>query len=108
MIWDTYKKHFGAWEGATAKLLEGLLKSPIVLEPTGALLASLVKLRGAQNRIQNAWLNSLGLATRRDQERTMHLLHELESRLYDLQERLDERRRPAVGGFDDNQKTHGG
>lgn len=96
MIWDTYKKHFGAWEGATAKLLEGWLKSPLVLEPTGALLGALVKVRGVQHRVQNAWLNGLGVATRRDQERTLHLLHELESRLYDLQERLD------------NQDNHGG
>lgn len=90
MIWETYKKQFGAWEGATAKLLEGWLKSPLVLEPTGALIASIAKLRAAQQRIQSAWLSSLGLATRRDQERTLHLLHELESRLYDLQERLDQ------------------
>lgn len=98
MIWDTYKKQFSAWEGATTKLLEGWLKSPLLLEPTGAVLGGLVKLRSAQTRMQNAWLNGLGLATRRDQERTLHLLHELESRLYDLQERLDNGTRNQNGG----------
>ena len=92
MIWETWKKGFGAWEGSTAKLLEGWLKSPLFLEPTGALLSTIVKIRGAQHRVQNAWLGSLGLATKRDQERTLHLLHELESRMYDLQERLDQRK----------------
>lgn len=90
MIWETWKKGFGAWEGATAKMLEGWLKSPLFLEPTGALIGAVVKMRGATHRAQNAWLSSLGLATKRDQERTLHLLHELESRLYDLQERLDQ------------------
>ena len=89
MIWDQWKQQFNAWEGATAKLLEGVLKSPLLLEPTGAVLQALVKARGFQHRVQHAWLHGLGLATRRDQERTLHLLHELESRLYDLQERLD-------------------
>jgi hypothetical protein len=89
MIWETWKKGFGAGEGATAKVLEGVLKSPLFLEPTGALIATVAKVRGASHRVQNAWLGSLGLATKRDQERTLHLLHELESRMYDLQERLD-------------------
>lgn len=90
MIWETWKKGFNAWESATAKMLEGWLKSPLVLEPTGGLVSLLVKMHGASKRVQDAWLSSLGLATKRDQERTLQLLHELESRLYDLQERLDQ------------------
>lgn len=108
MIWDTWKQQFNAWEGATAKLLEGLLKSPLVLEPTGAMLGAVVKLRGAQHRVQNAWLNGLGLATKRDQERTLHLLHELESRLYDLQEQLDRREAPDARQDRKNTKQDGG
>ena len=38
MLWDTYKKGFDAWESATAKLVETGLKSPLVLEPSGAML----------------------------------------------------------------------
>ncbi len=91
MIWETWKKSFGAWESATATLLEGWLKSPLLLEPTGAVLSALVKLRGTQQRVQDALLSSLGFASKRDQQRTLHLLHELESRMYDLQERLEQK-----------------
>lgn len=90
MIWETWKKSFGTWEAATAKVLESWLKSPLLLEPTAAMLSAIVTLRSAQQRLQDAWLSSLGLASKRDQERTLHLLHELESRMYDLQERLDQ------------------
>ncbi len=100
MIWETWKKGFGAWEGVTAKALEGWLKSPSFLEPTGALIGAIVKVRGATHRAQHAWLASLGLATKRDQERTLHLLHELESRMYDLQERLDQANRRGVSHGD--------
>ena len=37
----------------------------------------------------DAWWSMWGLPTRRDHERTLHKLNQLESQLYDLQERLD-------------------
>jgi hypothetical protein len=43
MLWDMYKKGFYAWEGATAKLLEQWLRSPLVLGPSGALLTATMK-----------------------------------------------------------------
>ncbi len=89
MIWDTWKKGFDAWENATASYLEHLLKSQVVLEGSGALLSLLLKLRGAtQGAKERAWIE-LGLPTRRDQERTLHLLNQLQSRLMDLEARLD-------------------
>ena len=39
MLWEKYKQGFDAWENATAKLLETVMKSPVVLKPSGALTA---------------------------------------------------------------------
>jgi hypothetical protein len=91
MLWDTYKKGFDAWENATAKVMETWLKSPLVLKPSGAMLTSMMRMKSASDRMTAMWWGSLGLPTKRDQERTLHALHKLESRLNDLEEKLEDR-----------------
>jgi hypothetical protein len=91
MDWETYKKWFFAWEGATASTLEQWLKSPLLLEPAGAWLSAAMKLKAASDRATAAWWGNLGLPTKRDQERALHKLNQIESRLLDLEERLAER-----------------
>ena len=86
--WDAYKKAFYAWEGATARYLETWLKSPLVLGPAGAALTAAMKMKAARDDAAAAWWAALGLPTKRDQERTLHALNQLESRLLDLEERL--------------------
>ena len=88
MIWELYKKGFYAWEEATAKYLEGWLKSPKLLGPAGVMLGGAMKAKAAYHRAATGWVGGLGLATKRDQERTLHTLNQLESRLYDLEEKL--------------------
>ena len=44
----------------------------------------------SDKKVAETW-GSLGLATRRDQERTLHALNQIQSRLLDLEEKLDER-----------------
>lgn len=90
MIWDTWKKGFDAWENATAKYTEHWMKSPMVLGPMGTLLGSTMKAKAAYDKAVAQWVGSLGMATKRDQERTLHTLNQLESRLLDLEERLAE------------------
>jgi hypothetical protein len=86
--WDLMKQYFFAWEGTTAKYLEAWMKSPLVLEPAGAWLSAMMKTKAMSDRaMAHAWGNA-GLATKRDQERTLHAIHQLESRLIDLEERL--------------------
>ena len=34
--WDMWKKGFDAWESATARYMEQVLKNPLVLGPSGA------------------------------------------------------------------------
>ena len=90
MIWDMWKQGFDAWEKATATYMEKVLQNPAVLGPAGAMLTAAMKTKAATDRAMSAWWASLGLPTRRDQERALHKLNQLESRLYDLEERLQE------------------
>ncbi len=89
MLWETYKKGFDAWENATAKLIETWMKSPLVLKPSGVMLTSVMRMKAASDRAQAMWWGALGLPTKRDQERTLYALHKLESRLNDLEEKLE-------------------
>ena len=86
--WDLWKKGFDAWEDTTARLLESWMRSPVVLEPSGAVLSATMRLKAASDQAASAFWGLLGLPTKRDQERTLHALNQLESRLLDLEERL--------------------
>ncbi|MBS1151243.1 MAG: hypothetical protein H6Q89_2941 [Myxococcaceae bacterium] len=88
MIWDTWKKGFDVWEQKTAELMETVLKNPKVLEPAGAMMSASMKMKAASDKAMATWWGSWGLPTKRDQERTLHALNQLNSRLLDLEERL--------------------
>ncbi len=92
MLWDVFKKGFDSWENRTAVRLEKALKSPLVLGPSGALLSVAMKAKARSDKAAASFWGSLGLPTKRDQERTLHALNQLESRLMDLEERLPERK----------------
>jgi hypothetical protein len=87
--WDVYKKYFFAWEGATAQYLEAWLKSPLVLEPAGAMLTAAMKAKQATDKAAAQTWGMMGLPTKRDQERTLHALNQIQSKLADLEERLE-------------------
>lgn len=92
--WDPFKQYFNAWEAHTAKLFEEWLKSPLVLEPAGSMLSATMKAKAAGDKaVAHMWA-SLGLPTRRDQERTLHALNQIQSRLLDLEEKLETRAAP--------------
>jgi hypothetical protein len=86
--WDLWKKGFDAWEGATAKVFETWLRSPLVLGPSGAMLTAAMKGKVLRDNMLATFWGDLGLPTKRDQERTLHALNQLQSRLLDLEERL--------------------
>jgi hypothetical protein len=86
--WDLWKKGFDAWENATAQYAEKLLKSPLVLTPGGAMLSAVMKAKAATDKTATQFWGTLGLPTKRDQERTLHALNQIQSRLLDLEERL--------------------
>lgn len=91
LSWDTWKKGFDQWEGTTARYLEIWLKSPLMLGPSGAMLSQMMKAKAFSDHAMAEWWALWGLPTRREQERTLHLLHQLESRILDLEEKLEER-----------------
>ena len=93
MIWETWKKGFDAWEASTAKYAEELLRSPAVLWPAGKMLTASLKTRAAMNDATAKWWGTMGLPTKRDQERTLHALNQLQSRILDLEERLEDANR---------------
>ena len=86
--WDRWTKGFDAWENATAQYAEKLMKSPLVLTPGGAMLSAAMKLKAASDKTAATFWGNLGLPTKRDQERTLHALNQIQSRLLDLEERL--------------------
>jgi hypothetical protein len=88
MIWDIWKNGFTAWETATASYMEKVMSNPGVLGPAGAMLTVAMKTKAATDKAMSAWWSMIGLPTRRDQERSLHKLNMLESRLYDLEEKL--------------------
>ncbi|MEO6418984.1 MAG: hypothetical protein ABIP39_06230 [Polyangiaceae bacterium] len=89
MLWDTWKKGFDAWENATAKQIETIMKNPMILGSSGALLSGVMKVKLAKDSATERLWSLVGLPTKRDQERALHTLNRLESRLMDLEERLD-------------------
>ena len=89
--WDRFKKAFDAWESTTANVSETGMKSPRVLEPAGSVLTAIMKVRAANKAALASWWSTIGLPTKRDQERTLHMLNKLESRILDLEEKLDSR-----------------
>ena len=92
-LWDQWKKGFNAWETATASYLEQVLANPAVLGPAGAMLTAAMKTKAATDRAVSAWWAAMGLPNRRDQERALHKLNQLESRIADLEEQLAAARR---------------
>jgi threonine dehydratase len=89
--WELYKKWFNAWEGATAQWTEAWLKSPLVLEPSGAVLCAAMKAKAAADKAAAQAWGAMGVATKRDQERALHALNQIQSKLLDLEERLEDR-----------------
>jgi hypothetical protein len=90
--WDMWKKGFEAWEGATARYMEQVMKNPLVLGPSGAMLTAAMKAKAATDKAAAGYWGMVGLSTKRDQERTLHALNQIQSRLMDLEEKLAERK----------------
>lgn len=90
-----WKTAFDQWENATAEYSEKVMKMPKVLGPAGTVISGIMKVKAASDRAQASWWSSLGLPTKRDQERTLHLLHQLESKIQDLEDKLEDAQRAA-------------
>lgn len=89
MMWDMWKKGFNSWETTTAAYMEELLQSPTLLRPAGTMMGQAMKSKAAADKIMTNFWGNLGLPTKRDQERTLHALNQLQSKIYDLEEQLE-------------------
>ena len=89
-VFDRLKKGFDKWEGRAANLSGEVLRSPLALEPAGALLSALMRRKARADRTLAGVWSAVGLPNRRDQERTLRLLTVLERRVIDLEEKLDD------------------
>ena len=61
-----------------------------MLGPSGAALTAAMRAKAASDKAVAASWAAMGLPTRRDQERTLHALNKLESKLLDLEDRLED------------------
>jgi hypothetical protein len=68
--------------------MERVLRSELVLRPSGQLLTAAMKMKAKNDASMARTWGLMGLPTRRDQERTLHQLNELQSRLIDFEDRL--------------------
>jgi hypothetical protein len=90
--WDMWKKGFDAWENATARYVEQVMKNPLLLGPSGALMTAAMKAKATSDKAASSYWGTVGLSTKRDQERTLHALNQIQSRLMDIEEKLAERK----------------
>lgn len=90
-MWTQWKEAFDAWESSTAKWVEEWMKSPLVLGPSGAMLTMAMRAKKAADEAKAQVWAQMGLPTKRDQERALHLLNQLQSRIMDLEEKLASR-----------------
>ncbi len=84
-----FRQMFNLWERTTAAYLEALVRNPLYLTTAGTWMNWLFLTKKlTDSRMQSLWA-SCGLATRRDQEKMLHLLHKIDGRLEDLEFRMD-------------------
>ena len=81
---------YNAWEQQTAEYLEKLLRNPGFLEMSGGLLSGAMRSKVLVNDLLMATWKTMMLPNKRDQERTLHLLNELHSRVQDMEDRIED------------------
>lgn len=84
--WKGWKQGFDAWEQATATWLEQVMQSPLLLGPAGSVMSAAMRAKAEADKQAAAWWGQAGVAIKRDQERALHGINELGSKLLDLEE----------------------
>ena len=96
ITWDLWKKGFDVWEDATAKYMEHWLRSPMVLTPAGSMFTAMMKTKAANDKALASVWSAVGIPTRHDQERALHALNQIQSRLSDLEESIADLKAPKA------------
>lgn len=85
---DLFDQLFNVWEKRTSEYFEKLLRNPAFLNTMGGIMNSGYRNKVHFDRAMTAMWRNLNLPNKQDQERTLHLLNELHSRIYDLEEKI--------------------
>ncbi len=88
--WSLFEQTYRAWETAAAPLFESMLGSASTFAPAGKVLGLVTRAQRKQQRFLRDWWGGFGLATQQDQVRTLRAIDELQSRLIDLEEKLED------------------
>jgi len=93
---SVFDRMYQVWEQQTADYFEKLLRNDAFLDLTGGMMNSALRSKVAFDQMLSALWKGLLLPNKRDQERTLHLLNELHSRMNDIEERLDDLATPQA------------
>ncbi len=85
-----FRHAFNLWEKTTRAYFDTLIRSPLFLSTSGAGLNSFFMLKKFTDRGLETCISSMGLPTRKDQVKALHLLNQLEGRLDDLKFNIDD------------------
>ena len=83
---------FDRWEAWSTEPLESVLGSPRLTGPAGEWLSLMARGSALQQRWVRAWCSAWGVPSQESQERALHTLNEIQSRLYDVEDQLNELR----------------
>lgn len=95
---NLFRQAFALWERTTSAYLGSLSRNPFFLGSAGSGLNALFSAKKLADDALTGFVSALGLATREDQERTLHLLHQIEGKLEDLQFELEQARQSSEAG----------
>lgn len=90
--WKIWKGGFDRWEKSTAEYLDKALQNPGFLGPSAGLLKMAMQTKSSSDKAMARWWSTLGLTNRDEQDRTLHRINQLESRILDLEEEVQELR----------------
>lgn len=90
--WKIWKSGFDRWESTTAEYLDKALQNTSFLSSSGTLLKAVLNAKSTANRVVDGGWTRLGLTSRNEQDRALHRINELESRLLDMEEEIRELR----------------
>lgn len=83
------------WERTAAAYLEALTRNPLFLSTNANWLNGFLMFKKAADSGLRSLFSGLGLPTRHDQERTLHMLHQIAARLDDLEFSMTQQARTA-------------
>lgn len=83
---------FDRWEAWSTLPLEAALGSAKLTGPAGAWLSFVARSAEVQRRWLRTWWDAWGIASREEQEHVLHTLNDLQSRLYDLEDQIEDLR----------------